>query len=93
MKRTNIKDFFLYCGIKKDAFYEVRDLIWERNRRILRMTSIACVLMGIFFAVFNKLTGSDVLFPYIFLAVGSAVIAIAAWAADMNKLSLNILLC
>ena len=93
MKKTNPKDFLLYCGIKKDAFYEVRELIWERNRRILRMTSIACVLMGIFFSVFNKMTGSAVLFPYIFLAAGSAFVVVIAWAADMKKLTLNILLC
>lgn len=93
MKKTNPIDFLLYCGIKKDDFYEIRGLVWERNKRILRMTSIACVLMGIFFVVFNRLTGSEIWFPYAFLAGGSAVVSIIAWATDTRKLWLSILLC
>lgn len=93
MRRTSFIDFMLYSGIKKDDFYEIRDMIWERNKRILRMTSIACVLMGIFFIVFNRLTGSEIWIPYAFLSAGCTVVAIIAWATDTRKLSLSISLC
>ena len=93
MKKTNPIDFLLYCGIKNDEFKDIRDMIWERNKRILRMTSIACVVIGIFFIVFNRLTGSAVWFPYAFLAAGSAAIALSAWLTDSSKLWRDILLC
>lgn len=93
LKKTNPKDFLLFCGLKKDEFIGVREMIWERNIRILKITSISCIIMSVFFLIFNRLIGSEIWIPYLFLAVGSALITLVIFFKRTRPLWINILLC
>lgn len=93
MKKKSFGNFLLFCGLRKDEFLGVRELIWERNLKILKMTSISGVVMGLFFIIFNRLTGSTVFIPCLFLAVFSAVITLVNFLKRTKPLWLRILLC
>ena len=93
MKKTNPKDFLLFCGLKKDEFIGVREMIWERNIRILKMTSISSIVMSVFFLIFNRLTGSEIWIPYLILAIGSAFITLVIFLKKTKPLWMNIMLC
>lgn len=93
MKKKSFGNFLLFCGLRKDEFLGVRELIWERNLKILKMTSISGVVMGLFFIIFNRLTGSTVFIPCLFLTVFSAVITLVNFLKRTKPLWLRILLC
>ncbi|MBR6917701.1 MAG: HD domain-containing protein [Clostridia bacterium] len=75
----------LYCGIEKDDYRDIRAMIWERNRSILKATSLSSAILGIIFLIINTLTYSSVLLPYLFLASGSAVISAFVWLMPATK--------
>lgn len=68
------RDFFLFCGIDREAYQAIRPLIWRRNISTLTITSILAAGMGLAFLLINHLMGSGVWIPYVFIFCGSAVI-------------------
>lgn len=77
MTKELLERFFLYCTLTKSEYSLISPMVWLRNRRTLRITSVLSALMGLMFYVINKLTHSAVLFPYLFLFFGSAVIRLS----------------
>ena len=73
MKDT-FKRFFLYCTLTRTEYDLIRPLVWRRNRQTLRITSLLSTVMGLLFYLINKLTGSEVLLPYLFLFCGSLLV-------------------
>ncbi|MCR5664171.1 MAG: HD domain-containing protein [Oscillospiraceae bacterium] len=78
MKRQKIKAFFLYCTLSGDEYDSIRPLIWSRNLRILRITSLLAAVMGGLFLLVNLLTRSGVWQPYLLLMLGSAILCLLA---------------
>ena len=78
MNQINLKQFFLFCGVAEEEYVRIRPQIWERNHRILRVTSVLSGTMGLLFLAVRLLTGSDMWLPYLFLLCGSAVIYLLA---------------
>ena len=74
MKIDSLKRFFLYCTLTKNEYALIGPMVWLRNRRTLRITSLLSALMGLVFYVVNKLTASGVLLPYLLLFCASAAI-------------------
>ena len=66
--------FFLTCTLTREEYNLIRPLIWLRNRRTLRITSLLAAAVGLLFYLINKLTGAEILLPYLFLFCGSALI-------------------
>ncbi|MBR6050198.1 MAG: HD-GYP domain-containing protein [Clostridia bacterium] len=93
MKKKSFGNFLLFCGLRKDEFLGVRELIWERNLKILKITSISSVVMSVFFLIFNRLTGSEIWIPYLFLAIGSTFVTLIIFLKRTKPLWLDILLC
>ena len=83
MKNNRVKTFLLHCGLKKEEYNLIRTNIWKRNTRILNLTSVLAAVMGLGFFMFNLLTHSSVLLPYIFLFVGSMIIFV------INRLTMD----
>lgn len=74
MTKNSLKSFLLYCTLAKDEYDHVRPLVWNRNRRTLKITSLLAAGMGLLFLLFNRLTHSEVWMPYLFLFCGSALV-------------------
>ena len=74
VSRHSFQRFLNYCGIEKEDYNVVRPLIWKRNIRTLRITSILAIAMGLLFLAVNILTGTGLWLPYLFLFCGSLVI-------------------
>ncbi len=74
MLNDRIRSFLLYCTLSKEEYDSIRPLIWGRNARILRITSLLAAGMGGLFLLINLLTRAAVWQPYLFLLIGSVVI-------------------
>lgn len=94
MHKWNLTNFLLYCGIGKDAFPAVRPLIWERNKRTLRVTALLSASLSGILLVVNLVRKSSVLFPYLFLFVGSLLV-LGAWLAVRKRKTVlpSLILC
>ena len=76
MKFTN---FLISCGITNDEYNRIRHLVWRRNRKIVRITSLIAAVMGFLFFLYTTLIAhGDTWMPYLFLLVGSALIFVLA---------------
>ncbi len=73
MSGKRIKDFLLYCGIDRESYFPIRPLLWSRNIKLLRITTLLSGGMGLMFLILNLLIKSGVLLPYLFLACGSLI--------------------
>ena len=74
---TNVKDYLFYGGISREEYYSVRERIWDRNRNILKVTSLASAGMALFFLIFNAFTETGLLLPYAVLLFGSLLVTLA----------------
>ena len=72
-KIKGLFNYLFFCGLQRKDYNEVRPILWARNRRILRITSILTALMGFILLIVNIFKHST-LTPYIVLTVGSLVI-------------------
>lgn len=95
MIRTQPKDFLLYCTLTHDEYELVRPLVWNRNRRTLRITSLMAAVMGLAFFVVNRLIHSAVWFPYFFLFCGSIVVYLILRLLERKELKewISMVLC
>ena len=84
LKNWSLTNFLLYCGIGKEAYTSVRPLIWERNKRTVRITALLSGSMAGIFFIINLIRKSNVLFPYLFLFFGSLLILIV-WFLFRNR--------
>ena len=84
MKNWKLINFLLYCGIEKTEYQSVRELIWARNKRTVRITASLSAVLGAVFLVINLIRGVDVLLPYVFLTVGSLAI-LGVWVLIRNR--------
>ena len=73
-KINSLINYLFFCGIPKKDYNEVRPIIWARNRRILRITSILSAILGSILLVIYAIKQTGSLVPYIFLTTGSVVI-------------------
>lgn len=83
MKSNRINSYFFYCGLEREEYDLIKSKVWTRNIHILSVTSILAAVMGLGFFVFNTLTHSSVLFPYLFLFIGSSAVFI------LNRITLD----
>lgn len=74
MNTEALKSFFLYCTLTKEEFEFVRPLVYLRNRRTLRITSLLGSGMGLLFFLINWMTHAEIWQPYLFLFCGSTMI-------------------
>ena len=73
-KIRKIIDYLFYCSIPRKDYNEIKSIIWSRNRRVLRITSILSTLLGSLLLVINIIRKNEILMPYILLSVGSLLI-------------------
>ncbi|MBO4384938.1 MAG: HD domain-containing protein [Clostridia bacterium] len=74
MEKVNIKNVLLYGGKTREEFNSILQLVWRRNRRILRVTSLLSALMGFLFLIIVLVSRSGTQLPYMILLVGSLII-------------------
>lgn len=94
MPAERIKSLLFYGGLSKDEFGQIRPLIWDRNRRTLRITSLLSIVMGLIFLVYALISRSGTWLPYLILMCGSLVIhALNRFAARRKSTTYCMLLC
>lgn len=74
MKMEALKSFLLNCTLTKEEYEFVRPLVYLRNRRTLRITSLLGSGMGLLFFLINWMSHAEVVLPYLFLFCGSTII-------------------
>jgi len=72
--REKLKNFLLYSTLSREEYDLVRPMVWARNRRTLRITSVLSAAMGLLFLLVNLLTHTEVWRPYLFLFCGSMAV-------------------
>ena len=72
-KLKGLFNYLFFCGLPHKDYNEVRPIIWARNRRILRITSILSAILGLILLIVCIFQRGN-LMPYIFLTVGSVAI-------------------
>ena len=73
-KKMNIKNMFLYCGLTREEFYSIGDVIVKRNYMVSRITTVFVTLFGVVFFLINLFTGAGVVWPYALLIAGGGLI-------------------
>lgn len=84
------------CGITNKEFLQIKDLVWKRNRKILKITSILAMAMGfLFFLYVVLISKGDTWLPYVILFSGSTLIFVAACINPKAKQTIpfDMLLC
>ncbi|MBQ7698896.1 MAG: HD domain-containing protein [Clostridia bacterium] len=76
MKKRNIKNLFISGGLSFDEFMRINHLVWQRNKKILKITSLLSMFMGALFLIYAFVSKSSTWVPYLILIIGSAVIYI-----------------
>lgn len=71
---TNILNYLFFCGIPHKRYNEVRPIIWARNRRILRVTSILSAIVTSILLIINLVLREINIGPYVILIGGSLLI-------------------
>ncbi len=74
MITRDVKGFFLYCGIDREEYDGIRPMIWQRNTKTLRITSLLAGFMGLAFLLVNYWLHTGIWLPYLFLLGGSVII-------------------
>ena len=82
MLSYTVRDLFFYGGVSRDEFRQVLPLVWRRNRRILRITSVLAALMGLVFLLYALLSKADTWLPYLVLTFGSLLIFLLTRLAE-----------
>ena len=67
MKNGKIGDIFLHCGLSKDEYARIYPLIWKRNKRILKITSLLSAAMGGLFLLYALIARTGTWLPYLIL--------------------------
>ena len=87
MKKNRIKNLMFYCGVDRDDFDFVREMIWQRNDSSLNFTAAVTAIIGFVFLILNLFLKSSVMYPYIFLISGSTAVLIVHLATIRRKRS------
>ena len=90
-----IKSFLLYCALSRADYDLVRPMIWRRNRKTLRITSLLAVGMGGVFLLVSLLTHAEVWLPYLVLLCGSLFVFLLTALTEHGRPRelLDLLLC
>ena len=73
-KKTTPANLFLYVGLTKEQYGEIKSHMVSRNLQTLRLTSILCFVIAVVFLIVNLITKSGMYFPYAFLAAAGLLI-------------------
>ncbi len=84
MSSASIKNFLLYCGVDRENYFPIRPLLWRRNIKLLRITTLLSGGMGLMFLILNLLTHSGVWLPYLVLVCGSLIFLILAFLKQIE---------
>ena len=77
---NKVSRLFLSAGITNDEYRQIYRLIWKRNRKIVRITSLIAATMGLLFFLYTVfITHGDTWLPYLILFIGSTTISLLAW--------------
>ena len=95
MANSKILNFIISCGVTHDEFSKIRNLVWKRNRRILRITSAVASIMGLLFFIYTIISKGDTWLPYLILFIGSTVVFTFSFVKLFHDDSIvpNMLLC
>ena len=85
MKKTKLSSILLYGSLSREEYGRITPLIWERNKRILNVTSALAALMGMIFLIYALISGSSVWLPYLILMIGSIAIYIINRFAEKSE--------
>ena len=86
----------LYCGLSKEAYEEIKPLIVQRNRYMLKFTSIMMTSLGALLLMIQFVIGggySHACFPYLFMTVGGGLAIFARKVLRWNKEKYTMLFC
>ena len=89
-----VVNFFIRGGVSKEEYALIRPLMWKRNRRILKITSLLASIMGLLFLLYTLLISKeDTWLPYLILFIGSAIIFTFAFIKLIPEKSIYINSC
>ena len=71
---TGLINYLFFCGIPRKDYNEIKAIVWARNRRVLKITSLLSAAFSLILLIVDLFTETDNLAPYIMLLVGSIVI-------------------
>lgn len=74
MKDNRLRRIFRYGSVSKEEYDLIRPLVWSRNKRILRITSLLSAGMGAVFLAYSLASRSGTWLPYLILFLGSGAI-------------------
>ena len=85
MKNRNIKNLLISGGLAFDEFMRINHLVWQRNKKMLKITSFLSVFMGSLFLVYALVSRSSTWVPYLILIIGSVFIYIMSQILSKSK--------
>ena len=69
---NKVVNFFVRGGVSKEEYKLIRPLMWKRNRRIVKITSLLASIMGLLFLLYTVfIAKGDTWLPYLILFLGS----------------------
>ena len=75
-KSGRLTRLFLYIGLRREDYEDIKALIMERNLKTLGMTSVFCAALGLLFLAINLVMRTGAYFPYVFLTAGGAAVIV-----------------
>ena len=67
-------NYLFFCGIPRKDYNEIKAIVWARNKRVLKITSLLSAAFSIALLIVDLFTETDSPVPYIVLASGSIAI-------------------
>ena len=94
MQNKRIENIFLYGSLSREEYARILPLIWQRNKRILKVTSALAALMGMIFLFYALISGASTSFPYLILMLGSIVVyVLSGFAGKTENRLFGMILC
>ena len=85
MNRRKLENIFLYGSLTKEEYNRILPQIWNRNRRILRITSLLSAGMGFLFLLYALFTKASTWYPYLILMAGSLLVFLLAKITESKE--------
>lgn len=94
MKKRNFKNLLISGGLSIDEFMRINHLVWQRNKKILKITSLLSMFMGALFLIYALVSQSSTWLPYLILIIGSMIIYVLSRVLEKyDSVVLSTFLC
>ena len=82
---AKLKSTFFYCGLTKNQFNSIQDIIVSKNKKVLYAASIATTILGAALFIVNIPSASLAIYPCLFMMVSGILIFLTKFIPNKKQ--------